>query len=42
MTGGKGNIETEESVSGMIKVMDSISMETTGQFKDYTGKDLPW
>jgi NAD(P)-dependent dehydrogenase (short-subunit alcohol dehydrogenase family) len=32
----------EQSVKGMIKVIDSINLEDTGQFFDWQGNKVPW
>ncbi|KAI8908988.1 short-chain dehydrogenase/reductase superfamily [Gorgonomyces haynaldii] len=42
MTGGNGNVTPQESVSGMLQVIDDMTPETTGQYKDRTGKILPY
>ncbi|KAK5989326.1 Norsolorinic acid ketoreductase nor1 [Cladobotryum mycophilum] len=38
----KPDITTEESVAGVIKVIDSATKETSGTFKVYDGDDFPW
>ena len=38
---GRG-IEPEESVAGMIEVIDALDAETSGTFQDYRGRALPW
>ena len=30
------------SVSGMIRVIDGLSMEQSGSFLDYRGQTIPW
>lgn len=35
-------IEQKDSISGMIKVVDSLSLEKTGIFLDWQGNELPW
>jgi NAD(P)-dependent dehydrogenase (short-subunit alcohol dehydrogenase family) len=41
--GGAGAaITTQESVSGMLLVIDGLGPEDTGRFLDYQGKELPW
>jgi short-subunit dehydrogenase len=42
MTDFKGHITTKESVQGLVKVIDHLSMENTGKFWNYQGKELPW
>ncbi|MGF1490628.1 MAG: SDR family oxidoreductase [Prochloraceae cyanobacterium] len=32
----------EEVVSGMIKIFNSISLQDTGKYYEWTGKELPW
>ena len=38
MTAGKGNTNIEESVEGMIKLADGMTLENTGQFRKWNGK----
>ncbi len=41
--GGAGAaITTQESVAGMLAVIDELGPEDTGRFLDYQGKELPW
>lgn len=42
MTQHKGTISPQESVSGLAKVMQSLSLENTGTFWNYRGEILPW
>ena len=35
-------IDPTESVSGMIEVIEQLSLEKTGTFVDYNGKSIPW
>lgn len=42
MGGPNALITTEESVSGMRRVIDDVSVHTTGRFVDYSGKEIPW
>lgn len=42
MTQGKGAITPQESVKGLIAVMDEVSIDTTGQFWHSNGETLPW
>ena len=41
MTAGKGDTNIEESVGGMIKVADELTLENTGQFRNWDGKVIP-
>lgn len=41
--GGQGaDISVEESAAGLVKVIDDLSVETTGCFKAWDGQTLPW
>ncbi|GAB9473141.1 Short chain dehydrogenase [Globisporangium polare] len=42
LTGHLGDVTTETSVTGLIKVIATFSLADTGKFYDYTGKHLPW
>ena len=42
MGGSDADIGTNESVSGMLQVIDSLQLQDTGNFYDYTGKTIPW
>ena len=42
MTAGNGNIEVDESVSGLMKIIEGFSMEKTGTFWHTNGEELPW
>lgn len=42
MGGGSAPVTTEESVRGMLKVIDGLDDEETGSFFDFTGETLPW
>ena len=42
MTKGKGNTKIEDSVGGMIKLADEMTLENTGQFRKWNGKTLPF
>ena len=35
-------LEPSESISGMIKVLESLDMNDTGRFLDWTGRAIPW
>ena len=35
-------LETEDSIKGMIEVIESLKMEDTGKFFDWHGDELPW
>ena len=32
----------EESIKGMMKVIEATEIRDTGRFLDYDGKELPW
>lgn len=42
MTDNTGNIDTSESVEGLIKCVDKIDLSATGKFWHYQGHELPW
>lgn len=42
MGGPGGLIETEESVSGMRRVIDDLSLSTSGRLLNYDGTEIAW
>lgn len=42
MGGGMAPLTTEESVGGMIEVIDGLESADSGCFRDYTGAEVPW
>lgn len=42
MTGGQGLLEPDESVSGLLRRIDELQLETTGRFLHQNGDVLPW
>lgn len=42
MGGPGGWIDVEESVSGMIRVINNLSLKNSGQYLDYAGKSIHW
>lgn len=42
MTGNTGNVDTDESATGLIRRIDELSMENTGSFYHANGEELPW
>ena len=42
MGGPNGLIDVDESVAGMKRQIDKLSIKTTGQFIAYDGKKIPW
>lgn len=42
MTGGRGMIEADESVRGLLQRIDELRLETTGRFLHQNGEILPW
>ena len=42
MTGGNGLIDTDESVTGLIGIMDRLDLDHTGLFWHTNGEVLPW
>lgn len=35
-------LEPSESISGMIQVIESLEMKSTGKFLDWQGNEIPW
>jgi hypothetical protein len=35
-------IETPDSVRGMVRTIDALTLKDTGRFTNYDGKPLPW
>ena len=42
MGGPDADIDTNESVKGMLQVIHSLKLQDTGHFYDYTGETIPW
>jgi NAD(P)-dependent dehydrogenase (short-subunit alcohol dehydrogenase family) len=42
MGGGNAPLSVEESVDGMLRVIEDFSPEQSGAFFNYAGKRLPW
>lgn len=45
MTGGKNSpapLSVQESVAGMIKQLDRITLAQSGRFLNYDGTEAPW
>ncbi|XP_062388907.1 C-signal-like [Sardina pilchardus] len=42
MGGEEGAIDAQESVGGLLRVMDSLTEKHNGAFLDYEGKPMPW
>lgn len=42
MGGPNGHIDAEESVRGMLQVIDALTPATTGEFINYNGAAIPW
>ncbi|MBD3190830.1 MAG: SDR family NAD(P)-dependent oxidoreductase [Candidatus Heimdallarchaeota archaeon] len=40
--GASARLSPKESISGMIEVIDSLTIEDTGKFLSWDGKELPW
>ncbi|MFX0184257.1 MAG: SDR family oxidoreductase [Candidatus Hodarchaeota archaeon] len=38
----KAPLEPSESISGMIQVIESLELESTGRFLDWKGNEIPW
>ena len=42
MTGNSGLIDVDESVTGLLKRIDELSLENSGTFWHTNGEVLPW
>jgi NAD(P)-dependent dehydrogenase (short-subunit alcohol dehydrogenase family) len=42
MTGGRGALDADEAVRGLLQRIDELSLETTGRFLHQNGEVLPW
>jgi NAD(P)-dependent dehydrogenase (short-subunit alcohol dehydrogenase family) len=42
MGGPSGLIDAPESITGLRKVIEELSLETTGRFSNYNGEELLW
>lgn len=42
MGGENAPINTEQSVTGMLQVIEKLTLEQSGHFIEYSGKELPW
>ena len=42
MGGPNAPVQIDESVEGMMKVIDSTAISNSGTFLNYDGKELPW
>jgi len=42
MGGMNALINVDQSVVGMMKIIDNLTLENSGQFLDYAGKPIGW
>lgn len=42
MGGQKAPLSPEESVNGIVSVLESLDASHSGKFMQYDGKELPW
>ncbi|WP_027856182.1 SDR family oxidoreductase [Marinobacterium jannaschii] len=42
MGGPNALISTAESVAGLVEVIDALDLQSSGQFIEYNGKQIPW
>jgi len=42
MGGPNALIDVDTSVTGMVKVIDHLTLETSGKFYNYDGREIPW
>jgi hypothetical protein len=40
--GSRATMIPDESSRGMITVIDSLTIEDTGRYLDWQGRDIPW
>lgn len=40
--GYQGKLSADDSVAGLVAVLDKLTMANTGKFFDYNGENLPW
>ncbi|RLN91315.1 hypothetical protein BBJ28_00011680 [Nothophytophthora sp. Chile5] len=42
LTGGLGDVHTDESVAGLAKVVEKATMADTGKYFHFQGHEIPW
>ena len=42
MGGARATLTVDESVAGLLEVIDSLTLEDSGRFLDWTGQEIPW
>ena len=42
MGGSNADIDTNESVNGMLQFINSLTLQNSGKYYDYTGATIPW
>lgn len=42
MGSARAPVKPSESIAGLLKVIDAVSLEDTGRYLTYEGKELPW
>ena len=42
MGGSAAELSVDESVNGILRVFDALSVETTGRFANHDGTEIPW
>ncbi|MGD8329140.1 MAG: SDR family oxidoreductase [Acidobacteriota bacterium] len=42
MGGSSAPVEVEDSISGMLRIIDRLDQDFNGDFLDFTGASLPW
>ena len=42
MGGENAKIDTETSVSGMMQVIEALTLDQSGTFQVYDGSEMPW
>jgi hypothetical protein len=42
LSGGNGNVDLVESVEGIVKILENLTIENSGRFLYYTGEEMSW
>lgn len=42
MGGPQAQVPAPESVAGMLREIDALTLQASGRFRDWQGRDLPW
>jgi NAD(P)-dependent dehydrogenase (short-subunit alcohol dehydrogenase family) len=42
LTGWRGRVDIEESSTGMVNIIETLTLEKSGTFVDWKGEMIPW